>query len=146
MNARITFDFWRGALAAYILRELYMYSLVAPTVVHDMSDRMPVPVAVLCVAAFIAVHVFVLVAILLQRAPKAVFVCLAILAVYPFLSPSYRAEHSWVAITSFYSGVRWWVSVFARVAAAVLGYVYWHRVEANRPNQSLERTAIRRAT
>ena len=134
MKPRITTDLLRGVLAAYAARECYMYSRVSPSFVRDHSGMFALA-AIFVAAIIIAAYLFVLVALLVQRAPKATFVCLLLLAVMPLFALD---QHGWVITERFV------VRQLVAIGAVVIAYIYYRRVcSTQRSNQSLEPTAGR---
>src|SRR2546430_6327177 len=111
-----------------------MYSRVSPPFVRDHSGMFALAAAFVA-AIIIAAYLFVLVALLVQRAPKATFVCLLLLAVMPLFALD---QHGWVITERFV------VRQLVAIGAVVIAYIYYRRVcSTQRSNQSLEPTAGR---
>jgi hypothetical protein len=139
VRARITVDFLRGFLAAYIVHECYEYGLAAPL----LARQRPELTAAVVVGAplLIAIHIYVLVALLLERRPKVTFIILLLLALVPFLqflpsAPSTFWSPRW-HLTS-----RRFIFLLVHALSAIIAYIYYRRVcRAKQPNQTMQPTA-----
>jgi hypothetical protein len=130
VKPRITLEFLRGILAAYVIRECYMFSRVSSSVVHSQSHTSMVMLAVFFVAVVIGVHLFFLFGLLFrpERAAKIVFIWLAVFTLVPFFWLSYRIEHSLVTFADPGFTIRWTLSLLTRIGVATIAYVHyrWH--------------------
>jgi hypothetical protein len=139
MTPRITTDLLRGLLVAYAGYKCYMVVYILPLFVRLHSDT-TVATAVSIVAASIPIfaYVFVLVALLTQRAPKTTLLLLVLLSTIQVVGTVLGVlAHRWVNETII---LQWVLAV----GAVGLAYIYYRRVrEVQRPNQSPERTAGR---
>jgi uncharacterized membrane protein len=140
VKPRITLDFLRGLLAAYVARECYMYALVVPSVLREHSND--IWAAVIAVPLVIGAHLFVFGALLAGRSAKAVFVCLLLLAMVPFLSFVPTTPASFFRADGPHFTVRRMIFLIVHAASVIVAYVYYRGVcHAQRPNQPMQPTA-----
>ena len=139
MKPRITTDLLRGLLVAYAGSHCYMFVSILPLFVRLHSET-TTATAVSIVAASIPIfaYVFVLVALLTQRAPKTTLLLLVLLSTIRVVGTLLGVlADRWVNETII---LQWVVEV----GAVGLAFVYCRRVsKIQRPNQSLEPTAGR---
>ena len=139
MKPRISLDFLRGLLTAYAGHECYMYAIISPAMIERHAAA--VVLALIVSAVLIGIHLFVIAALLAQRASKTVFVflLLSVLAAFlPFLDSGFGR----VPFAGGYVTVRSAAFWLVHVAVAVLAYAYYRAASnTQRSNQTMQRTA-----
>jgi hypothetical protein len=140
VRPRITIDFLRGFLAAYLVHECYEYALAAPLLARQHPEL--ATAVTVFTPLFVAVHVYVLVALIVGRHAKATFVILLLLAAVPFLGLLPNAPGSFLRPGGSHLSPRRVAMLIVHALSAVVAHSYYRRAcVAERPNQTMQPTA-----
>jgi hypothetical protein len=141
VKPRISSDLLRGVLTVYAAHEGYMWAIISPSMTHKHASNLGL--ALVVTAVLIGIHLFALVGLLIQRAPKAVFVCLLLSVAAAFL-PLVRSRFGGFPSADAHLAVRSVAFWLVHIAAAVVAYAYYRATAGpQRSNQAMERTPDR---
>ena len=133
---RVTTDFLRGFLAAYVIHECYQYALIAPALARQE------PPFAEGAALLIAIHVYVLVSLFRAQHVKATLIILVLLALIHFLAFLPNAPESYIRPGGPRLNARRVTMLIVHALSAVVAYIYYRRAcDTERPNQTLQPTA-----